>query len=779
MGVKKNSLLYIIIFFLIIGFIVGAFSRVSFAIDMEDDDVSSDEKPNILVRSVTKFFKFVARLTYGKFDGQGMSIDSMVFNEGDGQFSGLSLFKKGELQDFLAGFYNLFNYIAIAIFIPIAYSTGISFIRAADNPQGKSLLKDRIIRIVITMVLLYTMPQLLTVVVKISNALVDIFKGMGSAFFGDLTAASMIDSHMEYVKAEADIVDGISSLMLVGINLWLVAFYVIRDITICFLFLFFPIIAVWHPLSKNMVKGWWRNMLGNILAQPIQAVVLTMVLSLSKTLPASATEGASFATSMYTIIAFGSIIPMTSIVKSFMGLETGIGAGSSRAGLGGIMGAMMLARGVGASIGKNKDKIGEGVSELMGNSIASTREDKNLESIGSGASVVDDLQKPLVSPKSGSVSVNDLTGSAVDDRKKSNRRAVRQIASGVGGIGGGVAMAAVGTSVGAGIGSREAVQFGLGGYALGSITGSKAAHAGVATIDAGKQTYDMKKDIESLQVDAVMENEIGENNEALTREEAIEFIDANPDKAKMYKEQAMNKYVGLSHKKIDGTEYQAQEKNALMKKKQWQNMGVGTVTTYMAERSYANITPTKKSPKELSSIDNALYYQDKDISLAYIPNENGGVGEVLSRGEGNPYVKEPIVNPISFDSPRQGIPGDRLLQIEMDSRDSATQYMNQAYPLMDRDSTEYQVLHSERQNHYKREMNIGYQKNLDLMRQNLNMPNMNIKTNEKRLKDLAIEEQMRRLKTKEEKIRQQTYMEDIGKGQIKETQNANINMGLS
>lgn len=757
MSIKKSTLFHIIISFLIIGLILGVFAKGTFAADF-----GSDKKPNLLERLLTSFFKLIARLIYGGFDGQGMSIDTLVFNDGNGPFSGLSLFKKGALQNFLATFYNLFIYIAMAMFIPIAYWTGISFAKAGDSPQAKSVLKDKLLRVVLTMAFLYTMPQLLTIVIKISNSLVDVFKGIGSTFFKDNTATSMIESHMEYVKGEDNIIDGITSLMLIGINLWLVGFYVIRDLTICFLFMLFPIIAIWYPFTKGMVKNWWSNMLGNVFAQPIQAVILTMVLSLNSSLNGKS-DAHSLANSIYMIVAFGSIIPMTGILKSFLGLETGIGAGSSRAGLGGIMGAIGLARMVGAGVKNNHNKVSEGIKELAGNDIAQTRENKNLGSIGSGASVVDELQKPLVSPNSYSTANISNVSNTSEGLKRSNRKAIRQIASGVGGAVGGATLAAIGGSIGSGVGAREAMTLGGIGYGVGSIGGSAALKGATITGSAINQSVAMKKDINALMLDEVIENEsyTGDNKEPMTLSEAKSFLKDNPEKQVQYREMAENKYLGLSHNKLDGTEFQQQERQALLNKKRWENMGVGPISTYMAEKSYANATPVRKSAEELAKVDNALFYQDKDVSLAYIPDENGSVGELLSIGAGNPYVSEPVLNPINFSSQSSNkLPGDRALEIETASHNYASEYMKKAYPEMDNSSVEYKQLYGERQSHMKREMTMSYQNNLNDIRKDLNMPNMNIQTNSNKLNQLAIAEQARRIAEAEALAKKNAYTND-------------------
>ena len=216
-----------------------------------------------------------------------------------------------------------------------------------------------------TFIFIYSMPELLVVLIKVSDAFTSIFKSAGANFLNAENTTAVIGQYIE--GNQGSIIETITGLMLVGINLWIIVFYIIRDLTIAFLFMLFPIIAIWYPMNKNIVKNWWREMAGNIFAQPIQAMILTMVLALGKTLGMGGAK--TLGSGIYTLVAFGSVIPMTSIVKGFLGLETGIGAGRSMAGMGALFGAMWLAGMAIRGMHVQTEKVIDGVSALADNKV--------------------------------------------------------------------------------------------------------------------------------------------------------------------------------------------------------------------------------------------------------------------------------------------------------------------------------------------------------------------------------------------------------------------------
>lgn len=778
MAKRKTYIAVFLLLFFILNLSLTPIINIVYATSGTNNESDVDEeKPNILIRVLTSGFRWVTKLVYDMLDDDGLSLDALVFNQGT-QFSGLTLFKPGEAQNFLATFYNIFMYIAMLFFVPIFFWVGTYFSKAGDSPQQKSVLKDKLMRVLLTFVFLYSMPELLTILVKVSNAFVGVFKSVGSSFL-ETNTNELVG---EYIKTnKGSITETFTGLMLIGVNIWIIIYYIIRDLTVCFLFMFFPLIAIWYPMDTSMIKNWWREMMGNIFAQPIQAVILTMVLALGKTLGVSA-ETNTLANRLYTLVAFGSIIPMTSIIKRFFNLETGIGAGKSMAGLGALTGAFMLAKSTSKGMKQQTDKIREGVDTLSENNIAQKQLDKNLSpTTGMGS-----VDKSLTNTNTATMNrINQMgvTNQSKQEMKESihtqNRVAKKQIAQGIGGatlgtyagIGSAVAMSSVG--------GREAMMAGGAGFALGRKAGDVATGVGYSGINAINEDGYMDNDIRDLQIQEIMDRD-GIND----KEEAIEKLNEQPD---LYKNEAMNKYLGLDNEKLNGTEFQAKERQALMKQKRWQAKGTGKFANYMANKSYAELTPTRKSFDELKEIDNAYLYQDKEHSVVYTQNSDGQVAEILSVGAGNTNLSSPIDTPVAFNTEQIEIPQSKMHEFNSLATSEAKEYMDTYYSEYAPQSMEYKQAFSEREKYYKQNLIEDYRNQVNLSRQNTGIPIMNLKSNDEeyifkqkqREQTESIDramrekqkEQIEKLNKMREEINNRVYQEDF---KTRENLNGNL-----
>ena len=707
---------------------------------------------NILGKVIAGFLKLLAELIYAGLSAANISIYNLVYSS-DGPISKLTLFTPGGTQDLLAQFYNIFTYIALAMFIPIAYWAGTSISKGGDSPQHKSMLKDRMMKLVLTMVYLYTMPEILTLLVKISNGLTSVFAGIGQSVLGG-NNSDVVGAYLA-TTADMDIISAFTALMLVGLNLWMIFHYIIRDLTITFLFVFFPIIAIWYPFSEGMIKQWWKTLLGNLFVQPIHAVVLTVVLSMGAANIGSAST--TLAQDTFTLVSFAAIIPISSVIKSMLGLESGVGAGSSRAGFGGLLMATRLASGAIRGAGRAKDGIADAIQEKAGNKIATEEIEKNLQVSATGRAALGGLDKPLPSSSSKALeNINTTTATgkqeALEKIKRSNKAANKQILKNVGSIAGGAFLGTAGAMIGAGMGDAKAsTALGFAGVGIGSMAGKNltgASHT-VASAVLGVNEFDNK--IKELQVQEAA-NELFKNEETgeLDMVKAKEYINTNPE---AYKEIAQNKYVGLDHKMLKGSSFQAQERNALLSKKRWEHMGSGNVSNYFAKKSYASLTPARKSQEELRAINNAVLYQDREKSIIYTPNNEGGVGEILSVGSGNTSLSEPRYNSVSFTSDSNNIvPEDVMLSYTNIAEANALSYMSTAFSEMDSSQADYKSLYNERKNHNMRELIYNYQQNIGRLKENMNIQNISIQTNPIKLeqeKTVYKNIQMRRQKLEE------------------------------
>lgn len=764
---------------------------------IEDDD----EKPNILIRVLTWAFRFVNKLIYSALDKEAVSIDALVFNkEVDGEGSelvGLAIFKPGPVQDFIATFYNLFQYIAIAMFAPIVLWTGVYFSRAGDNVQQRSLLKDRIFRVLMSTIFLYAMPEFVTAVSIFSNSLVDLFGQVGSSF---LDAANTNEIIAEYINNNSgSITETITGLMLIGTNIWLIGFYTIRNLTVCLLFIIFPVIAIFYPSDKGMVNNWWRNMLGNILAQPIQAVVLALVLALASMFKG----GLSFVRGLLLVFGFASIVPMTATIKGFLGLEGHVGAAYSRAGLGGLFHTIALTSRMMRGMGRQIDEIKEGADILANAKVQEKGLEKNIStnnalSSSSRLGMVENLPNFNLSAVDNATQYTQYKDNSLENMEIQKRMAKRQIAKGVGSLATSTFTGLTGAAVGAGFG-------GLGGAVAFSAIGSFASKGVGSAIGGGlygsydwfKQSAQYQSDISNLQfelmnedINSVRQDQMNEilnsdlddvvknsriqelqaqlsNNSSITADEFNTMKHYYPNTYNKYRTMAENRYFGLDNAILNNTQFQAQERIARKTQMMWQNRGVGAFATYMANKSYTDLTPARKNPEELSMIDNAYLYQDSNASVVYTMNDQGSVDEILFVGGGNADLSagEIVDVPVHFSSSEIEVPQYKMYEINMEAREDAKSYLAQYYPQYEEGSPEYNRVFTERERYYKQNLISNFKNRVQVTRGNIGSFNLNYKENPDYLeylkKDAEIREKMKEYRNLQRELAKQTYQEDI------------------
>lgn len=788
---KKNKIILILIGFFLLNFLFVNLSSLAYADsdDFRDHTGDDGEKPNILIRVLTWGFRFINNLVYKLLDNEGLSIDSLVFKkmpaEGKGEFIGLTLFKPGDAQDFIATFYNIFLYIAIAMFIPIFYSIGIHFGKAGDNPQEKSILKDKLARVVMTFIFIYSMPELLTVLVKVSDAFTGIFRSAGAQFLGVENTTAIVGQYIEGNKGS--ILETITGLMLIGINLWIIVFYIIRDLTIAFLFMLFPIIAIWYPMNTGMVKNWWREMAGNIFAQPIQAMILSMVLALGSAFGMGGAK--TLSAGIYTLVAFGSIIPLTSIVKGFLGLETGIGAGRSMAGMGALFGTMRLANMTKRGMKEQTGKIKEGMGTLAENNIKKTQIEKNIEPSNSDVSVT--LGNSNASAVDNVLSSSQTKSDALEDIAKQNRTAKKQLVKGVGGAAAGTFAGLTGATMMAGVGSRESIAMGSAGFALGRKIGDTGAGLTYSGVDAINQHGYMADEVASIQEDImvgdisnVREMQIEElqnssdfkalnptkqtekiqqlrGNQEFSRNEMIGMKKSSPKTYNAYRTKAENRYLGLENEKLDGTDFQNQERAAMMKQKKWEATGTEGFAAFMADKSYANLTPERKSPEELRTVDNAYLYQDRNHSVVYTQNSEGEVGDILHLGMGDPNLATPIDSPVTYTTEEIEIPQSEMYKINEKVKSETSNYMTNTYSHLNEDTLEYRQAYNQRERYNKELYTNEYRNNIKRTRQNIGASNLNFRNDETFMRKEEIRIQREELDKLRQEAAESTYAEDF------------------
>lgn len=573
----------------------------------EFDDADYD--PNIFERGASGLVRNVA-IVIDKvfFSNDEITIDSLIYNAGADDHMNLTLLGKyPELQRFFLEFFLIFQYLAVIIFIPIGIVLGYYFARAGDNAQRRAELKDRLSRWGITFVLLTAMPEIISMFFSVNGVFVSVFQSIGTGRLG--TEGTFL---LEYFKEQAietrTFTHAVVYLMSVFLNVWIVIVYFIRDLTISFLFIIFPIFAVFYPLQKNMVVTWFKEMFSNIFTQSIHAILFTVTVIMAYEF--GKPESQTFVTMIYTLVAFAMIIPFTGIIKRLLGMEGSIGAAASMAGLGGLFALYHLGRGLTSRMSKATSNIVGGTKDWISANSDEKRLAKNLPS----------TKDQNLSPTQNAS--RDLTIESINERRKEARG---RVLKGLGAASGGAAFTAIGTLGAMPFGGRTAMMVGAGAGMVGAKAGSGAvagtSYAFSSMVNTAKHAY--QSDVVGRTLDNVADKLGYETN----------FTD----------QERVNKYVGLTSPQIQNTRFQKQEQKAVIAKKMYEALGMKEV----GNLRYASITPNRKSLEELRSISNAKLYVDKDMSFIYTENDKGE-NEILWTGEGNRNLETPTIQGVSF-----------------------------------------------------------------------------------------------------------------------------------
>lgn len=246
--------------------------------------------------------RLIFNLDPSSSSGNGSLADATVLND-------ITLYRNNNLADMLYGLYNTFLYIASAALSSIGLWITFDFIKTGDDPKHKAILKEKLFKLVLTIVMLLSIPILFDLLMLLNQIFVDIFrmilvdssKDMGldlcysGSFLADtfnpkntgisgdvLTRTNQIYDNISEAK-EADIMRAIMYVMAGAINFWLIFYYMIRDLTISFLFILAPLIVVLIPYKTDIFWTWLKEMASNIFSQSIQALILVVILLIVQT----------------------------------------------------------------------------------------------------------------------------------------------------------------------------------------------------------------------------------------------------------------------------------------------------------------------------------------------------------------------------------------------------------------------------------------------------------------------------------------------------------------
>lgn len=554
------------------------------------------------------------------------NIDNIVFNK-DRTNQGLTLLSNDASSNYVFGVYKSIQYIGAAFLVPLGIVITFDFLKAGDSVQHKAQLKRKLKLFAFSILLLTSMPYFLDIPIAINKAFVEISNSFGLDMFKDinLNGGFLVGVFQKTAKDKPTVMNAIIYDISAFLNLFFVFHYFIRDLTIIFLFLLFPLVVFSFSINQTLTINWAKEMCSNIFTQAIHAFILAIVFGLYASLK---DVSSSLYQQLFCLTAFASVIPLTAVIKQMLGLQGSIGAAKAGAGLGGLMGAAMVAKGAFNATKKNVSNIKEGISEYKdGRAKESLVKKGNYGDIQSSQVKVStgggSSSSSKTSGSSGGSSYQNVSASMnttggtngakaimMADIQGQKRRGLKKAIGGAVGIGLGTKYGLGAMAGGLAFGVKSSAVSGSIGNAVGNSMGNLG---GQAAFGMGARSYDAYNEIYSQ--------------------------DSEPT----------NEELGISNDVIDGTEYQEQEREARLKQLKYLRQG----NPDKAFRAYAKYTPNRVNRQRLDELNdigdfsNVHMYQDREMAVLFEQGENAEDKTVLWTGEGNPTLTTPTIQGIA------------------------------------------------------------------------------------------------------------------------------------
>lgn len=647
-------------------------------------------------------------------DALGGQFDKLLFNyNGDTVVNDFNLtVLKGEtLSSQIITIYKSMQYIATVVFLVIGAWITMDFIKTADNPQHKAILIDRLKKMVIGIVLLTSIPVLVDVFLAINYGIADTFRLLTKEF----TAGSTVDYGKSFLteifrglydKGEGSeaLIYSLVYLISAFINLWLIIFYMIRDLGISFLLILAPIIVCVLPYRTDLFVSWLKEMASNIFTQSIQAMIFTVIIAI-----VSGLDGNSdLYSQIFALVAFAMFIPMTAGIKKMIGLEGNVGAAKSSAGLGAAVMGIALA-GKTLSGVKNKasmfkdghEKIKDLKSERdnLGKNLTSTAPlpNHNKGSMSGGMGNLSATGMAAMGTAMGEGGADAGMGMATMSAMSGGKNAYNKIGVNTKGfprnkdtINGEISairkqtFKSMGAGVGASVlgGAMAIGASGLGamgafaGMQIGSSIGENAGAVGTGTMaKLGTGISEFGKDVafgKGIRPDTVaitngnknwsLNNAMGNlsnmknnmksnlsNIKSDTKYSELRSFDEDDDL--YYQKQArQDQEIGLSGDPIQGTEYYKDEKDSRIQTQKLIRQGeFAKASRYRMQTSVPTSNIDAINDVEKGSGE-AMLYTDANSSILYNQDAETGERKILATYEGNPNLTTPTMETVSFGS---------------------------------------------------------------------------------------------------------------------------------
>lgn len=255
--------------------------------------------------------------------------------------------------------YNIFRSIAI----PILILMGLWQITKAGwtirTGEQRSLFKDVIEKSILVIFLLFFIPFLLDVMIYLKDIfLYEVSKNMSDEVKTLFSVSSSDSNSIIYIYRDIasngnHFFDGLLYLAVSFVLLFYFITYISTAISVMICFMFFSLVSIFSINDNKLLDSWLKEMLGNIFA-PILDAVLLLIPVLLKTL----IVGNNTLQYFIILIACYAVIPSRALIRCKL-LGVGGSTASEMLGLGAMFGAMRMLGGIkNRAIGGAKDLVG-------------------------------------------------------------------------------------------------------------------------------------------------------------------------------------------------------------------------------------------------------------------------------------------------------------------------------------------------------------------------------------------------------------------------------------
>lgn len=297
-------------------------------------------------------------------------INPKDWSTGDEKNNGAAMNEKSvtiALHSIIANWYVALRNLAIVALLSVLLYVGIRMVissTASDKAKYKQMIFDWLIALCILFFLHYIMSFVLTVTEMITEGVdtandivvqIDREGGKELKFTTDLTGLTRLQ--LQYKDLGVRMIYLIFYIALVVYTVMFTWTYVKRAITMAFLTLMAPLVAITYPIDKigdgkaQAFGIWLKEFIFNALLQPFHLIIYTIFLG-------SATQIA-VQNPIYAILFLAFIIPAEKLLRKMFGFEKSSTAGAMGAAAG-MFGGAAAFKALSGFIGKGKGSSGSG-----------------------------------------------------------------------------------------------------------------------------------------------------------------------------------------------------------------------------------------------------------------------------------------------------------------------------------------------------------------------------------------------------------------------------------